>query len=173
MPLPCRKVQSTPIYPPGRGEIRDGWEAFSAQVALAILKGIDPNIHSSFGFHSLSLWRMKCTYHRPVGRWIGVKSIAALIYNANVHSRGKTKMKWMAGNECTPRSPSQFFFPRGESFGNYTAKTVGRADGRRVACSLHYMRELCNRSRTSERPRGRPELLPRAGSGREKLQYKR
>ena len=79
-------------------------------------------------FHSLSLWRMICTYeyHRPVGTWIGVKSIAALIYNANVHSRGKTKMKWMAGNECTPRSPSQFFFPRGESFGNYTAKTVGR-----------------------------------------------
>ena len=119
-------------------------------------------------FHSLSLWRMICTYeyHRPVGTWIGVKSIAALIYNANVHSRGKTKMKWMAGNECTPRSPSQFFFPRGESFGNYTAKTVGRTDGRRVACSLHYMRELCNRSRTSERPRGRPELLPRARGGR-------
>ena len=28
------------------------------------------------------------------------------------------------------------------------------------------MRELCNRSRTSERPRGRPELLPRARGGR-------
>ena len=54
VPLPCRKVQSTPIYPPGRGEIRDGWEAFSAQVALAILKGIDPNIHSSTPSPSLA-----------------------------------------------------------------------------------------------------------------------
>ena len=42
----------------------------------------------------------------------------------------------MAGNECTPRSPSQFFFPRGESFGNYTAKTVGRTDG---ASRVHYI----------------------------------
>ena len=43
----------------------------------------------------------------------------------------------MAGNECTPRSPSQFFFPRGESFGNYTAKTVGRTDG--GASRVHYI----------------------------------
>ena len=43
--LPQGTIDS--YLPSGKGEIREGREAFSAQVALAILKGIDPNIHSS------------------------------------------------------------------------------------------------------------------------------
>ena len=95
--------------------------------------------------HTLFLWfplplvrRMFCTYHRPVGTWIGVKSKAALIYNANVHSRGKTKMKWMAGNECTlGAGQASSFFPVGKVLEITPPKqSDGRTDG---ASRVHYI----------------------------------